>query len=62
MIPIHVWVQGILLMWVFSTRGKAELFTSLGHLTKLVESEAEISKYLRNFLNHEYEKLKEAEK
>lgn len=40
----------------------SELFTSLGHLTKIVESEAEIAKHLREYINNEREKLELAEK
>lgn len=61
MLSIKNWMLLVAVLLHMTRSGNCELFTSLGHLTKLVESEAEITKYLRNFLNYEYEKLREAE-
>jgi len=59
---IRVCLSVAVILSVIVKPNQCELFTSLGHLTKIVESEIEVSKYLRNFLNLEQERLKEAEK
>lgn len=62
MYSIRVCLSVAVILSVIVKPNQCELFTSLGHLTKIVESEIEVSKYLRNFLNLEQERLKEAEK
>lgn len=55
-------IRVVLWLTILGRLVNSELFTSLGHLTKIVESEAEIAKHLRDFLNLEREKLVKAEK
>ena len=50
-----------LVVLVFLMRNSsAELFTSLGQMTKLVETEVHVTNYLKKFIDFQTDKLSEA--
>jgi hypothetical protein len=42
------------------TNARGDLFTSLGQMTKLVETEVHVTNYLKKFIDYQHNKLDEA--